>query len=179
MTWIDWEAADDSLLDFTQRLIRFQHGHPAFRRRKWFEGRSIRGSRLTDIGWFRPDGEEMTDADWSTWFARSLAIFINGEGIPTADPYGRRILDDSFYLIFNAHWEPLGFQMPEALGGGWELVLDTAAEPPWRDPPRGAGSGAGKGITAEGRSTVLLYKPRREEDRGLWTGPRRLMGRRV
>lgn len=175
LTWIRWEDADDALLDFTQQLIRFQHGHPTFRRRRWFEGRSIRGSKLTDIGWFRPDGEEMTDADWSAWFARSLAIFMHGEGIASPDPYGRRVVDDSFYLIVNAHSDPLEFRIPAALEGGWELIMDTAGEPSWLE----ASPKAGASVTAEGRSMVLLRKPRREAARGLWSWPRRLMARRV
>ncbi|HSN97662.1 MAG TPA: glycogen debranching protein GlgX, partial [Candidatus Nanopelagicales bacterium] len=175
LTWVRWEEADDGLLEFTQRLIRFQHGHPAFRRRRWFEGRSIRGSQLTDIGWFRPDGAEMTEEDWSTFFARSLAMFIHGEGIPSRDPYNRRVVDDSFFLILNAHWDPLPFRIPPVLEEGWELTLDTAAEPSWFDAPRKVGHE----ITAAGRSVVLLRKPRREEERGLWSWPARLITRRV
>jgi len=177
LNWLDWEKADDGLLEFTQKLIRFQHAHPAFRRRRWFEGRSIRGSKLTDIGWFRPDGQEMSEEDWTTWFARSLGIFINGAGIPTPDPYGRRIVDDSFFIIFHGHWDPIEFKIPPVLDGGWALELDTAVEPSWFDEPRIV-EGDGK-LTLQGRSVLLLRKPRQEEERGLWAWPRRLITRRV
>ncbi|WP_050435625.1 glycogen debranching protein GlgX [Chondromyces crocatus] len=175
LTWVHWEDADDGLLAFTQKLIAFQYAHPAFRRRRWFEGRSVRGAGLTDIGWFRPDGQEMNDADWSTWFARSMGVFIHGEGIPSLDPYGRRVIDDSFYLIFNAHGESLDLRMPEVLGDGWDLILDTAAEPSWLEAPHRVEAN----ITAQGRSVVLLRKPRHEEERGLWSWPSQMLKRRV
>ncbi|EYF06221.1 glycogen debranching protein GlgX [Chondromyces apiculatus] len=175
ITWVHWDDADDDLLEFTQKLIHFQHEHPAFRRRRWFEGASIRGSNLTDIGWFRPDGQEMTDADWQMTFARSLAVFIHGEGIPSPDPYGRRVIDDSFFLIFNAHWEPLDLQMPPALEGGWEKLMDTAAEPSWFETPAKVD---GK-VEAQGRSVVLLRKRRKQEDRGLWRWPEAMIKQRI
>jgi len=51
---------------------------------------------------------------------------LNGEGIATPDDRGRRVLDDSFYLIFNAHHEPGQFRLPRARWGKhWTLVLDT------------------------------------------------------
>jgi glycogen operon protein len=176
ITWIDWDQVDEELVDFTQRLIHFQHKHPAFRRRRWFEGRSIRGSKLTDIGWFRPDGEEMTDADWAASFARSLGVFIHGEGIPTADAYGRRVLDDSFFIIFNAHSEPLTFSVPEALGGGWKAALDTAMAPFWLDE---RAHPVQRGVEVQGRSVVLLRKERLGTSRDLWNRPLKLLARRA
>ena len=52
-----------------------------FRRRRWFQGRGIRG--LDDLVWFRPDGEEMTDDDWENGYARAVGVFLNGDAIPT------------------------------------------------------------------------------------------------
>lgn len=59
-----------------------------FRRRRFFEGRPIFGSELSDIGWFRPDGGEMTPADWNTGFSKSLGAFLNGDALPDPDPEG-------------------------------------------------------------------------------------------
>jgi glycogen operon protein len=126
LSWIDWERADKDLLEFTRALLAFRRAHPVLRRRKWFQGESIRGSKLTDIGWFRPDGQEMTENDWNAFFAKSLGVFLNGRGIPSRDRYGRRILDDSFYVIFHCGPDPLDFTLPKALGDGrWQHVLDT------------------------------------------------------
>ena len=128
ISWINWESADGELLDFVRGLIALRAEHPIFRRRGWFQGRSIRGSRLTDIGWFRPDGTEMSDEDWRAAFARALAVFLNGNGIQSRDERGQPVRDDSFLFLFNAHHENVEFVLPTALGAdGWIQILDTFA----------------------------------------------------
>ena len=125
ISWLDWEQADEGLLHFTRRLIRLRHRHPVFCRRRWFHGRPIRGD-VSDIGWFTPGGTPMSDDDWRAGFAKSLGVFLNGRAIPTPDERGERILDDSFYVMFNAHHEAVDFHLPaRAWGERWTEVLDT------------------------------------------------------
>ena len=126
ISWFDWEAVDEELLQFTRGLIRMRAEHPVFRRRHWFEGVEIRGA--PDISWFSPDGRDMTEEDWQTGFAKSLGVFLNGEGIGTPGPQGERIVDRSFVLLFNAHHAPLEFKLPQRLKRGWQKVLDTNVE---------------------------------------------------
>jgi glycogen operon protein len=127
LSWFDWEHMDGGLLSFVERLVAFRREHPAFRRRRWFQGRPIHGEELTDIAWFRPDGNQMTDADWRNGYAKSLAVFLNGEEITSPDPRGRRVQDDSFFILFNAHFEPIRFSLPRGgYGQRWMRVLDTA-----------------------------------------------------
>ena len=129
ISWYDWAHADQHTLQFTRRLIEFRHRHPAFCRRRWFQGRQIHGSQVGDIGWFTPAGTEMSDDDWRAGFAKSLAVFLNGRAIPTLNERGEPVTDDSFYLMFNAHHEPLEFTLPEQKwGAGWMVILDTAEE---------------------------------------------------
>ncbi len=132
VSWIDWEHSDTALFDFTRHLVALRRNHPVFRRRRWFQGRSIRGKAgagvAPDIAWLRPDGAEMTDEDWDDTTARSLAVFLNGDAIPTPDAQGRRVTDDSFLVIGNAWWEEIEWVVPGApYGTAWELVVDTAA----------------------------------------------------
>jgi glycogen operon protein len=127
ISWYDWENIDEGLLHFARRLIRLRHRHPVFRRRRWFHGRPIHGSGVSDIGWFTPGGTLMSDDDWSVGFAKSLGVFLNGQGIPTPDSRGERVVDDSFYVMFNAHHEPLDFRLPpKEWGQRWTEVLDTS-----------------------------------------------------
>src|SRR5438270_212225 len=107
-----WEHLDAELLAFVERLVAFRREHPAFRRRRWFQGRPIHGEELTDIAWFRPDGHYMRDGDWHNGYAKSLGVFLNGEEIAAPDPRGRRVRDDSFFILFNAHFEPIRFTLP-------------------------------------------------------------------
>jgi glycogen operon protein len=130
VSWVDWANADESLLEFTRGLITLRHAHPIFQRRRWFQGTSIRGTELTDIGWFKPDGQEMSDRDWHVAFARTLGVFLHGAGRLSTSPHGEPIRDDvSFYAVFNANADALDFTIPPALGTQeLRLVFDTAGD---------------------------------------------------
>ena len=126
ISWFDWTLRDENigLLGFTRRLMAFRRRHPVFRRRRWFKGRDIHGVR--DIGWLTPQGTEMTHEEWESGFARSIAVFLNGDELPDPDERGNPLSDDSFLLLFNAHSEPVAFTMPEpGWGEAWTAVLDT------------------------------------------------------
>ncbi|HET8582063.1 MAG TPA: alpha-amylase family glycosyl hydrolase, partial [Jatrophihabitans sp.] len=127
ITWIDWRDVDVDLLAFARRVAELRRDHPVFRRRRFFDGRPTRrGDRLPDISWFQPDGTEMTEDDWESGFGRSIAVYLNGQGIPDRDARGARQVDDSFLLCFSAHDEPIDFTLPgEEYGAAWELVFDT------------------------------------------------------
>ncbi len=72
--------------------------------------------RSATSGGSRPAGAEMSDDDWRAGFAKSLGVFLNGRAIPSPNERGEPIVDDSFYLMFNAHHEPLEFTLPDANG---------------------------------------------------------------
>jgi len=129
LAWYDWARADTELLQFTRRLIGFRHRHPVFCRRRWFQGRLIHGSEVSDIGWFTPAGVEMSEDDWRAGFAKSLGVFLNGRGIQSLNERGEPVTDDSFYVMFNSHHEPLEFTLPaQRWGEQWTMILNTADE---------------------------------------------------
>jgi isoamylase len=149
ISWFDWARVDVELLAFTHRVIALRRDHPIFRRRRWFQGRPIRG--VPDIAWFRPDGAEMDDADWESGFARSVAVFLNGDAIPDRDDRGRRVTDDWFLLVLNAHDEPIEWTLPSHGVVRWRGVLDTAGEL-----VEDAQFDAGKPLVSPARSCTLL-----------------------
>ena len=131
LSWFDWDDVDEhaDLLEFTRRLIQLRHDHPVLRRRRWFTGESIRGSESDQIAWFHPDGEEMTDDDWSVGYAKAVGLFLNGDAIPWPGRRGEPVVDDRFLLLFNAHHEPIDWTMPdEAWADRWLVELDTALD---------------------------------------------------
>jgi glycogen operon protein len=155
ISWLNWEQADNEFLAFTQNVIKLVKDHPTFCRRRWFQGRKIRGIGLEDIAWFLPDGSEMSDEHWDKDFAKSLAIYLNGRGLHSVGPNGENIVDDSFYLIFNAHHESLDFKLPPSkYGKTWDLVLDTSK--PVSEEKDFASNTV---ITVEGRSMIVLKHP--------------------
>ena len=156
LSWVDWTAIDESLLAFTRWLIAFRRDHPAFRRRRFFQGRPIRGT--VDIGWFKPDGKAMTDDDWDVGYARSLGVFLNGSAIQGQNEHGRPITDDSFILLFNAHTGGVRWTIPADYGAAWNLVLDTR-----RHEPEQGNQEVERRVTTSARSIAVLQATRSPE----------------
>jgi glycogen operon protein len=130
ISWVDWDLDKDQqdLLNYTSAAIALRKAHPVLRRRRFFAGDANHGGRseLGDIEWMRPDGSLMDDSDWSTGYARSLLVFLNGDAIPESDDMGRRITDDHFVLMFNASADPIDFTLPDpSFGDDWQVRLDT------------------------------------------------------
>jgi isoamylase len=162
ISWLQWAEADTDLSGFCARLIALRAHHPVFRRRRFFEGRPLRGIAIADIAWLRPDGVEMSDQDWDVGFARSLAVFLNGDALPDPDPLGQQIRDDSFLILLNASDTTVTFTTPPAAWAeSWTTVIDTAViDAPCRD------VGAATSIDVLPFSLQLLRRePRREDSR--------------
>jgi glycogen operon protein len=156
VSWVDWEHVDHDLLAFTRRLIWFRRDHPVFQRRRWFQGRPLHGSGVSDIGWFKPDGLEMSEEEWAAGYSKSLGVFLNGRAIPSRGPRGERITDDSFYVIFNGHHDALRFTMPgPAWGRRAEVVVDTNHTAADRS-QRAASYRAGEDVLVPERSVKVL-----------------------
>ncbi|MDB5250883.1 MAG: glycogen debranching protein [Flaviaesturariibacter sp.] len=158
ISWINWQEADEELLDFTRNLIHIYKSHPVFSRRRWFKGQPIKGVGLEDINWFLPEGVEMNEDNWNQDFAKSLGVFLNGKALRTVTPQGEPETDDSFYVIFNAHSDAVPFRLPpQKYGNHWVKIIDTTV----------AAVGDGDRIYKDedilevgGRSVVLLKQPR-------------------
>ena len=155
VSWFNWASADEELMEFTRQLIEFRREHPVFRRRRWFQGRPLRGTE--DIAWLRPDGEEMTDEDWTTGELLSLGVFLNGEAIPTPDERGQRIVDDSFLVLLNARESAIEWQVSNGrFGRDWRVVIDTGNET--AIDRRGAEVGSDRPLSVEARTVVVLQR---------------------
>lgn len=156
ISWFDWDTADENLLAFTRGVIQIRADHPVFRRRRWFKGRPVRRAGVTDVAWFRPDGEEMNDDDWLQDHAKCFAVFLNGDALRDVDEDGQSIRDDSVLLLFNAHHENVLFTTPApSFGRVWHLILDTSSD-------AGDGDGqvaAGETLEVPGRTVMLLARP--------------------
>jgi isoamylase len=154
LSWVSWtpSRAARQLTEFTRRLIRLRLGHPAFHRRRFFQGRRIEGSEVKDLSWFRPDGKEMAGEEWTNGFTRCLGLRLAGDAIEETDEAGHPLRDDTFLLLLNAHHEPLEFVLPANRARlRWELVLDTRD---WVTRPRAFRGG--DSYPLEGRSLAVL-----------------------
>jgi glycogen operon protein len=125
-SWIDWELTDErkSLYAFVSSLIHFRLSQPVLRRRKYFQGRSIRG--VKDLAWLAPDGHEMTDEAWNADFVRSLGMLLSGHAIEEVDERGEPVQGDTVLVLFNAHNDQVPFALPALQPEQrWQRVFDT------------------------------------------------------
>jgi isoamylase len=131
INWYNWDLGKDQkdFLEFTQNVISIRNAHPVLSRRKFFQGRYIRGSEIKDISWFSPDGHEMTDEEWNAESARYLGVRLAGDAIDEVDDLGLRIDGDTLLILLNAHDKPVPFVLPaHKKDTRWVLILDTAAK---------------------------------------------------
>ena len=133
LSWIDWQLSDTqhNLFEFTKRAIELRKNHPVFRRRRFFGSDGARGGTSTagEIEWLRNDASLMEDEDWSTWYARSVMVFFNGDEIGEPDSRGARVRDDDFLVAINASESDLPFTIPASSDPRpWELELTTTTD---------------------------------------------------
>jgi glycogen operon protein len=129
ISWLNWETNDDDqeFLAFVRHLIRLRQGEPVLTRKRFFQGRNIRGQGIKDIAWFGPDGKEMDDHAWQAHFVRCLGVRLAGSELDELDDNGDPLEGDTLCLLFNGHHEQMRFRMPPPNEGGhWERLLDTA-----------------------------------------------------
>jgi len=130
ISWMNWNLSerDSKLLEFTQKMVAFAQNQPVLHRRKFFHGRSIRGSAIKDLMWFEPSGSEMSDDAWNAPFVRCLGVLFSGDSMDEMDEQGRIIRGDTFLFLMNAHHEALSFKLPLIPElKEWELIFDTAS----------------------------------------------------
>ena len=127
--WVDWGLLEKNadLFRFFKLLIAFRRTHPGLRWRD-FPG----GQDPNRIEWH---GVHLGLPDWS-WESRSLAIHLLGpaetaETAAVADgETSARPATAHLFLIANAYWEPLAFELPRIGGQAWFRFVDTTLDSP-------------------------------------------------
>lgn len=161
ISWTNWhlDKGRKELLAFVSKLIHLRLDHPVLHRRRFFTGREPGddSNTIPQVEWFDHTGSIMDMDDWQNTHAFSMMIYLNGSDIPEVDWYGNRMVDNDFILIFNAHYEPIMFTLPdERYGRKWQLVVDT------HNPNEPALSyEAGFMITAQSHSFLMLMSAKK------------------
>ena len=163
ISWTNWDLdeSQQEMLAFVSKMIHLRLNHPVLHRRRFFSGRMPGDpvDKIPQAEWFDHTGSIMDMADWQNTHAFSVMIYLNGSDIPEVDWYGNQMVDNDFILIFNAHYEPIQFTLPdERYGKKWKLVVDTHNP----DGPE-LNYEAGFAITAQSRSFLLLMSDRKPE----------------
>jgi isoamylase len=167
LSWVDWQLdrPRHDLLEFTRTVIQLFHQHPVLRRRQFFQGRSIRGSEVKDLAWFRPDGREMAEDDWNNPYVHCVGLRLAGDAIDEVDERGNHIVDDTLLILLNAHHEPVRFVLPAHRPRlRWELGLDTR-EATGKAPHRLIRGGEPYELEARSMALLRLQSPGRSDAR--------------
>jgi glycogen operon protein len=129
ISWINWKLEPQArdLMAFVQRMINLRKRHPVFRRRRFFQGRPIKGADVKDVLWLNPGGNEMSEDEWRDTSARSLGMFLSGQGLDETDERGRKLGDENFLVLLNAHHEDVEFTLPTFHPESrWVAWMDTS-----------------------------------------------------
>jgi glycogen operon protein len=162
ISWTHWDLtpAQRDFLDFTRRVIGIWKSYPVLRRRKFFQGRRIRGAEVLDVAWLDPTGREMTDEFWNSPDVSCLGVRLNGDAIDEVDERGNRIVSDTLVLLLNGGADGIPFVLPPtAPAERWETLIDTAD--PWQPPRR---LRAGDRYELQGRAMAVLKLTGRTDD---------------
>jgi len=132
LSWLDWEAADTGLRDFTARLIAARRAHPALHDTAPLTGATT--GEFPDVRWLTLAGEVLEGAAWGR--ARSLMAVLHAHG-------------DRVVLVFHREEGAAVAQLPlPRWGHRWTLLADSA-EP-------GRNGLAASPLSIAPRSVVLL-----------------------
>src|SRR5215475_12717548 len=110
--WLDWSQlqSNQDIFRFFSKMIAFRKSHPSLSRsRFWRE----------DIDWYGTGPKADLSHD-----SHSLAFCLHGASCN----------DDDVYVMINAYWEELDFQIQEGTAPEWSRIVDTVLPSP-RDIP--------------------------------------------
>ncbi len=117
ISWVDWRLLEQNraLHDFVRQLICLRKSLKLFR-----EGDGLSLRELLRFAAIRWHGVRLNHPDWA-YHSRSLAFSVRGRS-------------ELLYVILNAYWKPLEFQLPpvnQQSESGWHRLVDTALD--WPD----------------------------------------------
>jgi glycogen operon protein len=160
ISWLNWnlQPQDRDLLAFVQRMINLRKRHPVFRRKRFFQGRPIKGATVKDVLWLNPVGKEIGEDEWRDGSLHCLGMFLSGQGLDETDERGRKLGDENFLVLLNAYHEDVQFALPSFRPGTrWTAWMDTSREAGLRSVETYDG---GTPYPLQARSMVVLLERR-------------------
>ncbi|MBN4050056.1 glycogen debranching protein GlgX [Nitrospira defluvii] len=130
LTWYHWDLDPEqkTFLAFVQDLVQIRK-NPVLRRRRFFQGRKIRGSEIKDITWFSPSGSEMSDQEWHADCLQAMGMRLAGDAIETLDKEGQAIVGKTLLILMNASATDTPFLLPAHHEHVfWKILMNTAVE---------------------------------------------------
>ncbi len=132
VNWLDWLPDDDArrLAAFVAEVTALRRRSPVLRQRRFLGGHPIAdGDGRRDLAWFRPDGAEMTTADWMSATTTTLGMYLDGNGIRQRGQHGETVVDDSYLLVMHIGSETAALTVPGLpWASSYDVVVDTVEE---------------------------------------------------
>ena len=126
--WIDWRALkrESALHGFVRDAIAFRKAHPVFRRNAPWTLLDPKATGMPDLSWH---GERPWRPEYEP-FRRQLGILYNGKYAESVPENGKEEVP-AVYVMYNFHWEPHEFHLPNTPGKTvWYLKVCTSEEFP-------------------------------------------------
>lgn len=114
--WLDWQgvAADPEFLDDVRSLIGLRRNYPLLRLPDYLHNDRAENGESTVIQWLRPDGNVMSDDEWSHFRAFSVVLTDYAAA------------GSAVAILINGLDREQRFEMPENSGAGvWRAVFCT------------------------------------------------------
>jgi glycogen operon protein len=122
MGWVDWQNADQVLLDFVQNLISVRKAHPVLRQGRFLHGNRHQADVKRDISWRMPDGSDPSDNDWNDPDWKTLCVVFRSQ----LDSPRYDLSDDEIFAVFN-NANRTEVVLPDSPKGRyWVKIIDTA-----------------------------------------------------
>jgi isoamylase len=129
LSWLSWDldARKKAFLAFVSRCFAVRRQNAVLRRRGFFRGRQIEGRKVKDATWIRPDGLEMTEADWRRADNGILGMLVHGPATDEMDERGRLIAGNTLLMLVNSGARSRLFHLPLIdEPGTWYEVVNTS-----------------------------------------------------
>jgi isoamylase len=134
-SWLNWNRKTQfpDYYRFVRLLIALRKAHASIGRGFFWGG---------DLHWYGV-GAQFDNS----YTSHSIAWYLDGKSMN----------DNDFYVMVNAYWQPLSFQIQVGNAGDWQRVIDTSLASPndFEDPAQGL---AGLQYTVNARSIVVLIR---------------------
>ena len=120
VSWVDWRLLqkNEEFYEYVKDLIAFRKAHPLFTL-----DRELKETDFISCGWPEVSAHGITPwhMDYSS-YNRLAGFLYCGNYVRKSD----RTLEDSFYIMFNMHWELHDFEIPAMEGRNWEIMFHTS-----------------------------------------------------
>jgi glycogen operon protein len=115
ISWFNWDSVKEQkeLLSFVQKLIRFNLSNEFFQENYFWNSPDSLGASRCEF-----HGTSLHQPDFSG-HSHSIAFLLKNLRYP------RKI-----YVMVNAYWKRLAFELPNTKGWHWKCIIDTAAPSP-------------------------------------------------